>query len=167
MDGLELNIDAIQNMANKRQTKTEWRDFTWEGVKARFKLVNIGNDQYRIAQDRLVEQLRSNMFQLTQISEIDQTQFAKQNKITAYHLVTDWEGIYDKTTQQSVPFTHANLEAILTYSGDLGIVLNAWILQQCTDIQNILIREIELAVGKPFSFTDTIEKDSEQKTTSD
>ena len=167
MDGFDLNFDALQNAANKRETKTEWRDFTFQGFKCRLKVRNIGNDQYRIAQDRLVEQLRSNMYQLTQVSEIDETQFAKQNKIVAYHLISDWDGIVDRKTQQSVPFTHENLYTVLVYSGDLGVILHAWILEQATNLQNILTKEIEQSVGKPFSFTVTTEKASEEKTSTE
>lgn len=157
---MELNLDAYAKLTTNKPLKSEFRTFTFQGDKVQLKVINIGNDAYRIAQERLVEQLRSNMYNLTQVSSIDETQFAKQMRIVAYHLIEDWKGFVDKKTGQDIPFTHENLATVLIYSGDLGIMLHAWILENATDLQNILNREIDAAVGKPYSFIDSIEKDS-------
>jgi len=163
---MNLDLDAYDKLsARKTVKKTDWRTFSHEGNKIRLLISNIGNDAYRIAQERLIEQLRSNMFNLTEISTIEETQLAKQLRIVAYHLVEDWEGLVDKKTQLEIPFTHENLATVLIYSGDLGIRMHAFILENATDLQNILSREISLAVGKPYSFIDSIEKGSETQNT--
>lgn len=162
---MELNLDAYGKLTNNKPLKSEFRTFKFEGDKVQLQVINIGNDAYRIAQERLVEQLRANMYNLTQVSSIDETQFAKQMRIVAYHLVEDWKGFVDKKTGQDIPFTHENLATVLIYSGDLGVMLHAWILENATDLQNILNREIDAAVGKPYSFIDSIEKVSENQDT--
>lgn len=160
---MKLDLDAMDKLSSKKMVKSEWRTFKLEGSKVRLKIYNINRDQYRIAQERLIEQLRCTMHSLTDVSDIEETQFAKMMKAVAYHLVEDFEGFYDRVSGEEIPFTHSNMATILTYSGDLGVALHAWILTQAQDIQNILVKEVESQVGKPFSIIDTIEKDSAEK----
>ena len=41
--------------------------------------------------------------------------------------------------------------------------IEGWILEQASDIQMIADKELEVAVGKPWSFSDIITKSSEEK----
>ena len=41
--------------------------------------------------------------------------------------------------------------------------MQGWILEQASDIQMIADNELEVAVGKPWSFSDIITKSSEEK----
>ena len=162
---MELNLASLEQRVDLKKVKSDWRTFEFHGQKVRLKIKNINNDAYRIAQDRLVEQLRATMHNLTVIESIDETQFAKQMKIVAYHLVSDWDGMFDKKSGLEIEFTHENMYVVMTYGGDIGISLHSWILIQATDIQNILDRELDRSVGKPFSFTDSLEKTSAENAT--
>lgn len=160
---MQIDLDSIATRsASKQKVRTQWRTFTLDGNKVRLLVKNIGCDSYRIAQERLIEQLRANMHNLTSIDEIEETQFAKQMRIVAYHLVEGWEGIVDKATQQDVPFSYQSLGDILVYGGEVGIRMHAWILIQATAIQQDLDKELDSAVGKPYTFTVTTEKTSEE-----
>lgn len=141
---------------------SEWRTFKLSSEqKCRLKIKGINSKGYRIAQERITEHLRISCGNVTHIDDLEETSLFRHMTAIAYHLVTDWEGIYDKKSGMEVPFTHDNIATILKYSGDLGIVMHGWILEQAGDIQIVANRELETKVGKPWSFSDSMLSDSE------
>lgn len=159
-----IDLDILSKAENEQKEPREWRTFQISPTqKARFLVKGLNSKAYRIAQERVTESLRLQCGNLTQVDNYEDTSLAKHMTIIAYHLVDDWEGIFSKETNMEIAFTHANLATVLNFSGDLGIVLHGWILEQATDIQLTFNREIEKAVGKPWSFSDSITKNSDPK----
>lgn len=161
---LELSALEERKQLTDKTEPSEWRTFKLDGgMKARFRVKGINSRGYRIAQERITEHLRLTCGNVSHVDDMEQTSLFRHMTAVAYHLVTDWEGIHDKKSGMEVPFTHENLATVLKYSGDLGILLHGWILEQAGDIQLTYDREIESKVGKPWSFSDSIQKDSEVK----
>ena len=161
-----LEVSALEERRKEVEATepSEWRTFKISAEqKCRLKIKGINSKGYRIAQERITEHLRLTCGNISHVDELEETSLFKHMTAIAYHLVTDWEGIYDKKSGMEVPFTHDNLATVLKYSGDLGVVLHGWILEQATDIQIVTNRELETKVGKPWSFSDIITKSSEEK----
>ena len=160
-----IDTEQLAQRENWKEPR-EWRTFQLTpSQKCRFLVKGINSKGYRIAQERLTEHLRLTCGNLTNVDDYEETTLAKHMTIIAHHLVDDWEGIYDKETGTERQFTHNSLATILKYSGDLGIIMQGWILEQASDIQMIADKELEVAVGKPWSFSDIITKSSEEKKT--
>ena len=158
-----IDTDVLDQVKQTTDCR-DWRTFKLSPTeKARFLVKGINTKAYRIAQERLTENLRVTCGNLTTVNDYEETTLAKHMTIVAYHLVEDWEGIYNKASNMEVPFTHDSLATILKYSGDLGIVMQGWILEQAQDIQRIHDEEQAKLVGKPWSFSDSISKASDQK----
>lgn len=163
---LELSAVEERRKLMDSAEPSEWRTFKMDGSqKARFRIKGINASAYRIAQERITESLRLNCGNLTHIEDLEETAMFKHMTAIAYHLVTDWEGIFDKKSGMEVAFTHDNLSTVLKYSGDLGVLLHGWLLEQAVDIQRVYSRELETKVGKPWSFSDSMQKDSEESNT--
>jgi hypothetical protein len=161
---MEISIDGLNKVAQADDTPVEWRIFKLnDKEKCRFKIRGIKHKPYRIAQERITESLRMDCGNITHIDSMEQTTFGKHLTAIAYHLVEDWEGIVDKKTQIDVPFTHKNLADLLIYSGELGVALQAWIIEQSTNIQMAFDSEVDRKVGKLWSFTDSMQNNSDQK----
>lgn len=159
---LEVSALEERRKAVEATEPSEWRTFKLTpDQKSRFRIKGINSKGYRIAQERITEHTRLTCGNITHVDDLEETSLFKHMTAIAYHLVTDWEGIYDKKSGMEVPFTHDNLATVLKYSGDLGVVLHGWILEQATDIQIVTNRELETKVGKPWSFSDSMQKDSE------
>lgn len=142
----------------------EWRTFQLNPEqKARFLIKGINNKAYRIAQERITEHLRLTCGNLTTVENYEETSLAKHMTAISYHLVDDWEGIYSKGSNIEKAFTHDSMATVMKYSGDLGIILHGWILEQASDIQRIFDKKMGELVGKPWSFTDIIQNSSEEK----
>lgn len=165
-----LEVSALEERRKAQEDiePSEWRTFKISPEqKSRFKIKGINSKAYRIAQERITEHVRLTCGNITHVDDLEETALFKHMTAIAYHLVTDWEGIYDKKSGMEVPFTHDNLATVLKYSGDLGVVLHGWILEQATDIQVTLNRELDRKLGKPWSFTDSMQKDSEANKSSE
>lgn len=159
-----LEVSALEEhrKAVEATEPSEWRTFKLTpDQKSRFRIKGINSKGYRIAQERITEHTRLTCGNITYVDDLEETSLFKHMTAIAYHLVTDWEGIYDKKSGMEVPFTHDNLATTLKYSGDLGVVLHGWILEQATDIQIVTNRELETKLGKPWSFSDSMQKNSE------
>ena len=154
-----IDTDSLQKLKRKDREDEckEWRTFKLSAEqKARFLIKGINSRAYRIAQERITEQLRLTCHEVKNVNQFEESSLARHMEAIAYHLVVDWEGIYSKETGADVTFTPDNMATILKYSGDLGILLHGWILEQSSAIQGAYDEQLQVEVGKPWSFSSTI-----------
>lgn len=159
-----IDLNALEKRSQENKEPSEWRNFKLSNQqKCRVKIKGIRSTGYRVAQERITERLRLTCHDLRYVQDFEETAMFQHMTAVAYHLLEDWEGLYSKETGSDIPFTPENAATLLKYSGDLGILLNGFILEEAAAIQAAYDKEIDQTVGKPWSISDSMQKASEGK----
>lgn len=140
-------------------------------VVAKFKVKNIGNKQYRVAEQRALDQVMTKGFDVGTVSAEDQTYNDLLRETVAHYLIEDWSGISFQEVidgiaiEKEAAYSVENAKTLLKL-GDIGIIVWHFVRTKAEELQQEIDAELNDTLGKLSYSTNGQSTEATKKPTS-